>query len=638
MPARKLILKHHYALGDTILLTALTRDLQLSFPGQFELVVDTHFREVFENHPHARCLRRDEALQGPNISAIDINYKPGILAAQRGQKIHMLAWYHRCFAAATGLDLTPLLPHGDLRLSEVERKPIVEGRYWLLMSGWKNDNTTKGWWPHRYQQVVNALARLGIRSVQGGASFRDCINPQLQGVVNLVGQTNNARQLFNLIYHADGVICSITAAMHIAACFQKPCVVLAGGREDWYWEAYANLGNFGPRCQPVAVEHRFLHTVGLLDCCKHKGCWKHRTVALNDNRKWDQPEHRCKLAVQQSYGAAPKCMDLITADHVLEAVMSYYDNGVIPPIGEPRRTYSLGDNPLAPPPPTPENSLPDPVPPVVDNPGTSPIQKPAFGLPTPVSLMDHPFIGGKFTVCCLCFGPYPDLARSCLGSILQTLPRERLDLRVALAAACPETKQYVRTLPVTKIYEDDSNPGKYILMRRMFHDPDCPITTPYLVWVDDDSRIIQPSVWNDLCETIVANQPHGSRMYGTVFTHDLQMYQKNGHDPYQWFRSASWWRNRDLQVRGRDMTAPNGSVIRFAVGWFWCLATEVIRELDIPDARLVHNGGDVVIGAAVGQGGYKIKNFNVNKTYVFTPTREQGGRRGRSDRFAWAPQ
>jgi hypothetical protein len=194
---------------------------------------------------------------------------------------------------------------------------------------------------------------------------------------------------------------------------------------------------------------------------------------------------------------------------------------------------------------------------------------------------------------------------------------------------------YLKTQPITKIYNAPDNPGKYILMRRMFRDTECPIKTPYLIWFDDDTKAVDASWLDRLCETIVANHPQGARLFGWHMFHDLQMYMKNGHDPLKWFHEATWWRNRFLRVRGTRQEAPNGTVLDFVPGWFWAMATEMIEKADIPDARLKHNG-DMAIGAAVHQAGFRLQDFNANKTLIWTPTRAQGGRRGVARGFPWA--
>jgi hypothetical protein len=62
-----------------------------------------------------------------------------------------------------------------------------------------------------------------------------------------------------------------------------------------------------------------------------------------------------------------------------------------------------------------------------------------------------------------------------------------------------------------------------------------------------------------------------------------------------------------------------------------------MREADIPDRRLMHNGGDITIGEQIHQAGYGIKQWNKNKSLIACPSREQGGRRGVSQRFPWDP-
>ena len=249
-------------------------------------------------------------------------------------------------------------------------------------------------------------------------------------------------------------------------------------------------------------------------------------------------------------------------------------------------------------------------------------------------MMDHPLIGGTFTVFVLCYGEYFDLAAACLDSILSTLPIERLDLRIGLNAVCDETRAYVRSLPATKIYEDASNAGKYVIMRTMFHDPECPITTTHLAWFDDDARIVKGSIWQRLADAIVVNHPHGARLYGRIMHHDLTEVVPVGGDPTRWFREATWWRGKEMFVGRGPQTAPNGTFIHFAVGWFWCMATEMIRAADIPDVRLVHNGGDIACGEAVRQAGGKLLPLNVDSEYIWSPS---DGRRGKAVLFPWVP-
>jgi len=121
------------------------------------------------------------------------------------------------------------------------------------------------------------------------------------------------------MYHAQGVLCPVTLAMHLAAAVEvkggrpknRPCVVVAGGREPPHWEAYPH--------------HQFIHTNGALMCCDNGGCWKARTVALGDGDPKDKPEHLCVDVV----GKLPRCMDMITADDVIRRIKLYFSGKAV---------------------------------------------------------------------------------------------------------------------------------------------------------------------------------------------------------------------------------------------------------------------------------------------------------------------
>jgi len=78
-------------------------------------------------------------------------------------------------------------------------------------------------------------------------------------------------------------------------------VVIAGGREPAHWEQYPG--------------HQFLHTIGALDCCRTGGCWKSRTVPLNDGSKLDEA-----LCAEVTPGGIPRCMDMTTPAQVSDLI------------------------------------------------------------------------------------------------------------------------------------------------------------------------------------------------------------------------------------------------------------------------------------------------------------------------------
>ena len=216
--------------------------------------------------------------------------------------------------------------------------------YWIVGAGGKYDFTAK-WWEHaRWQAVVEHFAGR-ILFVQVGEAGHH--HPPLRGVLDLRGRTD-LRQLVRLVHHAQGVLCPVTLLMHLAAAVEvgrgmpknRPCVVVAGGREPAQWEAYPH--------------HQYLHTNGALRCCDNGGCWKARTVPLGDGDEKDAPENLCVDVVELATGRRqrgeawgwetaplstnngkavtgflPRCMEMISAEDVIRRIGLYFDGGAI---------------------------------------------------------------------------------------------------------------------------------------------------------------------------------------------------------------------------------------------------------------------------------------------------------------------
>lgn len=295
-----------------------------------------HYKNVFwRNNPYVTV-----ATDNPKGQLIRLSYTEGIRAAGQGLKKHFLSWFHYSFEQQTSLKVPVTEPKGVVCLSAEELKQRPDGRYWLIVAGGKSDMTAKIWSAAYWQQTVDKLASYGIRCVQAGGTYDRHYHPTLSRVEQYVGKTQNERTFFSLIAGAEGVICGITAAMHLAAVFDKPCVVIAGGREEPWWEHYTGFETFGPKCKPVAVPHKFLHTVGQLDCGVGnlvKGCWRDRTVAIEqlDNSDPKRRDRLCKRPVTVMNQAVPECLSMITPDQVVSAVMEYVEDGTIPAPGTP---------------------------------------------------------------------------------------------------------------------------------------------------------------------------------------------------------------------------------------------------------------------------------------------------------------
>jgi ADP-heptose:LPS heptosyltransferase len=306
----RLILRSFLSPGDIIMMTAAVRELHKAYPGRFETAVETSVPEIWEHNP---MISRDRH-PADSWRVLEMHYP---LINQSNQRpVHFLQGYAEYLSQQLNLPIPITDFRGDIHLSheekrwtnQLEEKFGYRGRFWIIMAGGKHDFTTKWWPPDFYQQVVDHF--LGrIQFVQCGQ--KDHWHPPLQGVFDLIGQTS-MRQFIRLMYHAEGVICPITFAMHLAAAVPikglrlRPCVVIAGGREPPHWEAYPG--------------HQFLHTIGCLPCCANGGCWKSRCQPINDGDPKDQI-NLCERPVQITPNLRiPQCMILIKPEDIIRCV------------------------------------------------------------------------------------------------------------------------------------------------------------------------------------------------------------------------------------------------------------------------------------------------------------------------------
>jgi ADP-heptose:LPS heptosyltransferase len=330
---RRLILRNFQSPGDIVMLTAAVRDLHLTYPGEFVTDVRTSCPELWESNPYLTSLREDDE----GVEIVDCEYP--LIHKSNDAPFHFIHGFIQDLNQQLGVAIQPTFFRGDVHIAPVEKtwysrvEEIVGAAvpFWIVVAGGKYDFTIK-WWEHeRFQRVVDHFQNR-ILFVQVGESGH--AHPPLQNVIDLRGATD-LRQLVRLVYHAQGVLCPVTLLMHLAAAVEtrpgmpknRPCVVVAGGREPPHWEAYSH--------------HQFIHRAGALSCCDHGGCWKSRAVPLGDGDEKDLPEHCCVDVV----GTLPRCMDLITPADVVRAIEVYFEGGAVwylTPQEQERAVLSLG--------------------------------------------------------------------------------------------------------------------------------------------------------------------------------------------------------------------------------------------------------------------------------------------------------
>jgi ADP-heptose:LPS heptosyltransferase len=322
----KLILQCGLSPGDIVMMTAAVRDLHRCYPNQFLTDVRTRCPAIWENNPYLVHVSEEDE----EAEQIDCAYP--LINRCNTTPYHCLHGFIEFLNDRLKLSIRPTDFKGDIHLTEREKtwySQVYELAdcdlpFWIIAAGGKYDITIKWWQTERYQEVVDHF-RGRVQFVQVGQLGHH--HPKLDGVIDLRGRTT-LRELIRLVYHAQGVLCSVTALMHLAAAVpckpgqppNRPCVVVAGGREPAHWEAYP--------------DHQFIHTNGALDCCSNGGCWKDRVIRLRDGDKRDRPGELC-LRVQDGL---PRCMDMISAAEVIRRIQMYIDGGIIKPLTAKQNT------------------------------------------------------------------------------------------------------------------------------------------------------------------------------------------------------------------------------------------------------------------------------------------------------------
>jgi len=316
---KKIIFHNGQSPGDICMLTSAIRDLHKAYPGKYITDVRTPCSAIWENNPFITELKEDD----PEAEHIHCDY-PLIHNSNQGP------WH---FSQGFTDHLSKILKinvpfgecRGDIYVSDLERSWINQveettGKkdpFWIIVSGGKSDFTAKWFNAGRLQQVVDKL-KDKIQFVQIGED--DHNHPSLNNVIDLRGKTD-LRQLIRLVYHSSGVICPVTLLMHLAASVpvpenqgrlkNRPCIVIAGGREPLRWEAY--------------TWHQYIHACGAYPCCDDGGCWKSRVIPIGDN---DDKDHNnlCEHIVRQEDNTyLPKCLDSITPEDIIRRIETYLE-------------------------------------------------------------------------------------------------------------------------------------------------------------------------------------------------------------------------------------------------------------------------------------------------------------------------
>ena len=302
---QRLLLTCNLCPGDVLTLTAAVESLHQEYPGEYETAVQTTCMEIWEHNPR---ISRPEKPEDNGYRKLEMHY--GSIGRCNQESIPFLSGYTEDLAAHIDRPLRCRVNRPQLYLAEKEkewidqvRQHVTHGRkipFWLVNAGIKSDYTAKLWPVEHYQEVIDRT-RGRIQWVQIGA--QEHWHPELRGVIDLRGKTTH-RELIRLAWHCQGGLGPVTYLQHLCAAWEKPYVCLLGGREPVTWVQY-----------PLQTT---LHTMGMLDCCRQKACWRSRVEPLSDRSNKDGS--LCHWPVMGLQRAVGRCMAMIQPDEVLNVL------------------------------------------------------------------------------------------------------------------------------------------------------------------------------------------------------------------------------------------------------------------------------------------------------------------------------
>jgi len=164
-------------------------------------------------------------------------------------------------------------------------------------------------------------------------------------------------------------------------------------------------------------------------------------------------------------------------------------------------------------------------------------------------------------------------------------------------------------------YRGDNVP-KYDAMRTMFQPLKATANTDWVVWFDDDTLIEKPD-WVSVTSNYILAHPAAVYLGERWFINWMS-------GQWEFIQKSTWFRDKPAElIKGKPG-------INFAQGAYWWLKSTAMRDLDWPDPRLSHNGGDTLLGEAIRQQGWPFDKFS----YGVKPNKAP--RRGLSQRPAGA--
>lgn len=279
--------------GDRVLTTAT---LANAAAAGVKVNVETKYPEIWEKCPFLdRSITRDNA---------DHVIRYGYTNAWCKDSPHIIEAATATLANNIDWDI-PCRSRRPFIWGNVPEGRLLSGRYVVINTGWQNSVPTKKWYSRFWRAM--AAKNQDITFVQMGRSVNHAAPIDAPNVKSVIDKTTEL-QLFQLIRDADCVISPPSACIHIAGAYNKPAVILCGGREPAGMIQYEGM--------------EAIDLVGSRPCCRQKGCAKSKFEFSGEG-------NICKDFRVIDGEPVASCMERISPDMVTEKLQKILGKGKV---------------------------------------------------------------------------------------------------------------------------------------------------------------------------------------------------------------------------------------------------------------------------------------------------------------------
>lgn len=201
-----------------------------------------------------------------------------------------------------------------------------------------------------------------------------------------------------------------------------------------------------------------------------------------------------------------------------------------------------------------------------------------------------------FSVLLGCYGDYPEYSVRAITSVCRARNPSGFDIHVGCNACGPTTVEHMRSrldrAEIDSLIESRENINKDPMMRLLID----LVTTPYLLWVDDDTHVMNG--WDQNLFTFIESNHNKFDCAGHVFySHRSPEYQA-------FLATRPWWLGADHYLE-----SCHHERVWFPTGGFWLARADFLRAHNYPDRQMIKKQDDLLLGDLISQHNGRLVSF-----------------------------